>query len=325
MIHVLFEDDADEPTAGDHDIEVAVEEDKPIDLGTKVKLDDGSEVTVQELMKAREQLASATTRNRLLEKDVSHMNVLLKEEASPQERATALRHVLEQRGYTEEQIDQYLDITGLGEGEPASKPAGQDSSVGGETEVLLEEIQTLRKEQERAKSEQKKTRVKMLRRALDEALDGTLDKNEKVGVLLGRVKELRSDPGDPKSVNKVLGEARKALRGLLERQTMEQLQLRRAKGEGEFDEEWFGEEAERAVDPVLGVYQSVIGDLSRLGRSPETAAGGASELLSRKPVPPPKWDDKKSVGEVEADIQRWTEDTLMRAAAEGTGTGSSKI
>jgi len=93
------------------------------------------------------------------------------------------------------------------------------------------------------------------------------------------------------------------------------MQSRRSQA-GTFEDAWMEEEVGKAVEPVVGTFRSVIGDLDRLGRTSETADGlDAQEILKSKPVPEPEWKPGTDFSALEAQVKEFAADTIARAAA----------
>ena len=81
-----------------------------------------------------------------------------------------------------------------------------------------------------------------------------------------------------------------------------------------------GEEVEKAVEPVVGTFRSVIGDLDRLGRTSETADGyDAQEILRSKPVPEPEWKPGTDFSSLENQAKEFAADQIARALASSPG------
>lgn len=320
-------DDKDKDKGGTDDKGGADDKAAPtVDLSSTIKLEDGTVVTVKDLVDARTQASQATARNKELEKDLGHVRTLFSEDASADQRASSVRHILKQQGYTDEQAEAYLQMTGLTESKSGAGE-GEGDAGGGEgssdvEKALLETQQQVQKLEAGARA----ARTEGLKRDLDRELEQVLDTDGAVKLLLDKTAEMRGEGKDEKE-KEVRAQARATIKGQLHRQTLENLQVRKAR-EGQLPKEmgaWFKEESRRAVKPVLEAFQSVIGDLDKLGRTPETVTGGESDLLSRDPVKRPEYDEEKSVSQIEQDITSWQLDTLQRAAATGAATGGSKV
>jgi hypothetical protein len=77
------------------------------------------------------------------------------------------------------------------------------------------------------------------------------------------------------------------------------------------------EEVEKAVEPVVGTFRSVIGDLDRLGRTSETADGlDAQEILRTKPVPAPEWKPGMDFSSLENQVKEFAADSIQRGLVE---------
>ncbi len=81
---------------------------------------------------------------------------------------------------------------------------------------------------------------------------------------------------------------------------------------------WIREEALEAAKAVTARYQTVIGDVSLIGRSPDTVSGEDEFLRTTKPLAVPsvktaagQW---KAPGDIQADAHNWTADAMSRLA-----------
>jgi hypothetical protein len=80
---------------------------------------------------------------------------------------------------------------------------------------------------------------------------------------------------------------------------------------------------EAAIPEAVEACGAVIGDPNQIGQAPETDAG-IQQYVRTKAVPEPKYDPKKPVGAMDADIEAWVADGLVRDLA-GVGAGDSLV
>lgn len=298
-----------------------------VDLTTKVKLPDGTEVTVADLVESRTLLAEAMEKNKGYEEDMQQVRRLFGSSTTAEDRVSAITHVLKKQGYDDQQIAFYLQATGMtGEGGDEGEEEEEETVVDRKkTAKPSPEVQELLERDKAREGEVRKLRLANLRAKIDSALDKAVDTDPGIQLLLKRTGEWRADPNDPGVAPKAIKEARATVRAQLERQAIEQLQLRRAKTGQNDVEPWITEEVGRAVKPVVDAFQSVIGDVSKVGRSPETVAGGDNPFEGVKPVPPPEYSDEKTVSDMTNDITGWTNDVLARAGAEMAQTAEGQV
>lgn len=298
-----------------------------MDPTTKITLEDGTEVTLADLMQNRKDLKEAIEINDTLQKDLQEVGVLFQAGITQDRRENAIRNVLENLGYEDEQISKYLEATRQ---VPASKPEPDEveeielpdlpdenddieDSSGGEQEDTMsdEREQILRQELEAQRAELHKMRVRELRENLNRQLDTALKSNPDFQRLIESARSTRGDEG--------VKQAEQTLRAQLEQRALERMQARRATA-GTFEDSWMSEEVEKAVEPVVGTFRSVIGDIDKLGRSSETVSGlDAQEILRSKPVPEPVYKEGASISDIESDIKNFASDTIKRALVSSPG------
>lgn len=298
-----------------------------MDPTTKITLEDGTEVTLADLMQNRKDLKEAIEINDTLQKDLQEVGVLFQAGITQDRRENAIRNVLENLGYEDDQISKYLEATRQ---VPASKPEPDEveeielpdlpdenddieDSSGGEQEDTMsdEREQILRQELEAQRAELHKMRVRELRENLNRQLDTALKSNPDFQRLIESARSTRGDEG--------VKQAEQTLRAQLEQRALERMQARRATA-GTFEDSWMSEEVEKAVEPVVGTFRSVIGDIDKLGRSSETVSGlDAQEILRSKPVPEPVYKEGASISDIESDIKNFASDTIKRALVSSPG------
>jgi hypothetical protein len=300
-----------------------------MDPNTVITLEDGSTTTLGELMSARTELEAQKNYTQELREELENVGLLFRSDVEPGVRREAVRRALKTQGYEDSQIEAYIQATGAAaddEGYVDDSPGGTDPE--GEIEGLdeVEEIELpdiddgtsggdpeddmsneLQAQLEAQRAELHRMRVRELRDNLNRALENTMKKNPEVQKLLEAAKSLRGDEG--------VRQAETTLRGQLERQALERMQSRRSQA-GTFEDSWMEEEVGKAVEPVVGTFRSVIGDLDRLGRSSETADGlDAQEILKSKPVPAPEWKPGVDFSTLEGQVKDFAADTISRALA----------
>jgi hypothetical protein len=298
-----------------------------MDPETKVTLEDGSEISLAELIQSHKDLKDAIEINDTLQKDLQEVGVLFQAEAPPGRKEEAVRNVLQNLGYEDEQIEQYVQATRRTT-EPAASAAedededeveeielpdfpedDEDETSGGETEdPMSNSAEEIKAQLEAHRAELHKMRVRELRQSLDGQLDRVLKTNPEFQKLLEASRTLRGEEG--------ARQAEQALRAQLEQKALDRMQTRRAAA-GTFEDAWMAEEVEKAVEPVVGTFRSVIGDLDRLGRTSETADGlDAQEILRTKPVPAPEWKPGMDFSSLENQVKEFAADSIQRGLVE---------
>lgn len=297
-----------------------------LDPQTKITLEDGTEISVSELIQSHKDLKDAIEINDTLQKDLEEVGTLFQADVPQDRKETAVRNVLINLGYEDEQIDQYIQATRsrIQESQPADEgdteeeieeieipdEALQDTEIsGGDEEDTMadEQAEELRAQLEAQRAELHKMRVRELRENLNSNLDRVLKTNPELQKLLETSRSLRGDEG--------VKQAEQALRSQLERQALERMQTRRAAA-GTFEDAWMAEEVDKATEPILGTFRSVIGDIDKLGRSSETVTGlDAQEILRSKPAPDPEYKPGATISDIESQVKSFASDTIKRALA----------
>jgi hypothetical protein len=298
-----------------------------MDADTKITLEDGTEVTLADLMQSHKELKEAIEINDTLQKDLQEVGVLFQADVPQDRRENAVRNVLETLGYEDDQITQYLDATRRVSTPPAPPedeieevelpdfPDEEPDTSGGSEEAAMttpnmndEMTKAIQAQVEAQRAEIHKMRVRELRQSLDSQLDRVLKTNPDFQKLLETSRTLRGDEGAV--------QAEQALRAQLEQRALDRMQTRRSAA-GTFEDSWMAEEVEKAAEPVLGTFRSVIGDIDKLGRSSETVSGlDAQEILRAKPAPEPEYKAGSSMSDIESQVKNFASDTIQRGLAE---------
>lgn len=305
-----------------------------IDLGSKITLDDGTEISVADLVQSHKDLKDAVAANDLLQQDLSNVGKLFRGDVPQDERTEAMQNILTQLGYSDEQISAYIgaisnqpaeadpdeeedeveeiDLPDLPEdGDDIEDEAPETSGGSKERTMSDEQERVLRQELEAQRAELHKMRVRELRERLDSELNRVIERNPEIQKLLTASRTLRGDEG--------VEQAKSTLRSQLERGALERMQARRATA-GTFEDAWMSEEVDKAAEPVLGTFRSVIGDIDKLGRSSETVTGlDAQEILRSKPVPEPEYKEGATISDIESQVKSFASDTIKRALASSPG------
>jgi hypothetical protein len=304
-----------------------------MDRDTMITLDDGTEVSLGDLIQSRTDLKDVLTINEDLQKDLDGVGVLFQEGVTWEERESAVRKVLVNLGYENDQIDSYLEATRqaaqpVAEEEPEAEENSAfevstddysdveddvDDSSGGQQEDNMsdEREQILRGELESQRAELHLMRVRELRENLNANLDRVLKSNPDFQKLIESARQNRGEEG--------VTQATATLRSQLEQRSLERMQARRTSA-GNFQDSWMSEEVDKAVEPLMGTFRSVIGDIDRLGRSSETVTGlDAQEILRSKPVSAPEWTPGATISDIESQVKSFASDSIKRALAASPG------
>jgi hypothetical protein len=221
----------------------------------------------------------------------------LKSDVADDVREASTRRILARAGYNPEQIESYVKATFSESGTPAEQAENN-----------------LKEKVEEAQKTANEVRIRQLRETLDRSIDSSLDSDPDWSKLFSRFQTSRDE--------KSLKQARETIAGEIQERTLSLLRERRALT-GQFQEAWIGEETAKSAKAVFAKYRTVIGDVSLLGRAPETDSG-EDEFLSQTPIDKPHYKPGMKMGDAEKALRNFAIDSLSRAAVEaGTGGRSA--
>jgi hypothetical protein len=224
--------------------------------------------------------------------------------------ADAARRVLMETGFSKSEADRFVESAGY------ESPQQQAPAPAETDKRLLEGLQEAQRRAEAAEERVKAVRAKQLEQEMDYKLYEAVSSPDVEG-FIGKLDQL-NEGEDSKSRN----DRRQVLVQEIRRTALENLGNRTRRA-NRFDENWIGEEVNRASTQVMGRYRTAIGNIDRLGRS-SVAVGPEEELRRSKPVSSPAWKPGKQASDMDTEIRDWTVDVLSRAALDG-GTGESKL
>ena len=310
-----------------------------MDPSTLIQLPDGTEVSLTDLMQSRIDLQDTLRINEQMQKDLEEVGVLFQADVPMERKENAVRNVLANLGYEGDEVEGYLQASRT-RAAKANAPAPdlvqppEDDYEDEEEELVAEETpefsggsqkehmsqnpnnqnfqdmdmaNAMQQELQAQRAEIHKMRVRELRENLNKHLDRVVKTNPDFQNLLTASRSLRGEEGAK--------QAEQSLRAQLEQRALDSMQTRRS-ASGTFEDSWMAEEIEKAVDPLIGTFRSVIGDIDKLGRSPETVTGfNAEEILRSKPVPAPEYREGAPIGDIESQVKSYASDAIKRALA----------
>lgn len=293
----------------------APSESDDLDMDTELELEDGTVVTVGQLIQQASAAREAQNRIQQLESFRENATRLMRGE-SPD--VNAAYQVLRGAGFSDSEAREYAQ-----EYMESQDSGGSDESDGGDEDdvVKLEKViksstRDAENKAERAMREAQGLRLRMLKEEMDRQVVASIDKNPEIVKMLETLDKTR---GREHATG-----AWRALQEQVRETTLKNLYGRRDAAGGQFNEDWVAEEAARAATAVAGTYRTVIGDIDGLGRSPET--DGELEILkTQKPVPPPEFKKGMERGDVDKDVRNFNVDALSRLAADTAAGGESKV
>lgn len=298
---------------------MADEEQKPVEgvsddleMDTELELEDGTVITVGELLKQANAARDAQTKISQLEEFRENATRLMRGE-SPD--AEAAYKVLRGAGFSDDEARQYAQEYVENDGSEEADEGDEDDSVKIER-MIKQSTREAESKAEKAMKEAQSLRLRMLKEEMDRRVVESIDKNPDIVKMLETLDKTRG--------REHAAGAWRALQEQVREATLKNLYSRRDAAGGQFSEEWVADEAAKAAKAVAGNYRTVIGDIDGLGRSPETD-GELEVLKSQKPVAPPEFKKGMDRGDVDKDVRNFNVDALTRLAADVGAGGESKV
>jgi hypothetical protein len=286
-----------------------------IDMDTELEMEDGTIVTVGQLLSQAGQAQQAQERIQNLERFRDNATRLMRGEGTDEQTAY---EVLRGAGFSEQEAIQFAR-------EYVEDQAGGDEEEGGDMEEDVDEaaIEKMLKrttakaesQAEAAMREARDLRLRYLREEVERRVVDSIDRNPEIVKMLETLDKTR---GREHATG-----AWRALQEQVREATIKNLYSRRD-AEGRFNEDWVADEASRAAEVVAANYRTVIGDISGLGRSPETD-GELESLRSKPPVQPPEFKKGMDRGAADASVREFNVDALTRLAADTSAGGETKV
>lgn len=290
---------AEEITNETSEVETPTPTEQPaVDLDQKIRVG-GEEYSQQEIAEKVQNYDKLEEYNERLVGFREATARLMNPETDVEVKKRDARQILLDMNYTPEQVDEWVKIydqenemTDTPQETPQQTPAAPQADP--RTEQLNDQVL--------------KMRAQMLQQNLENSLSSAIESNSDGKMLMDWLNTNRQ----PEDVTK----ARESIAERVRAQALENLRNRRNQA-GSFDDNWVGEEVNKAASKVAQDMLTVIGDPSKIGRVPETA--GQTETLYRKdPVKLPETKGK-SFGDVEGQLRDWTSDQLLRSLSDSGG------
>lgn len=280
-------------------------------MDTELELEDGTVITLGELMQQAQQAQQLQGRVQDLTRFQENATKLMRGESPDLQ---AAYEVLRGAGFSDQEArefaQEYVDTESAG---------GQEAEVGEDDQIQQMMKQSTRAAEERAEAALRETRdmrLRMLRDAMDKNVVSAIDGNPEIVKMLETLDKTRG--------REHAAGAWRALQDQVREATLKNLYARRDASGGQFSEDWVTDEAAKAAKAIAGNYRTVIGDIDALGRSPETE-GELEYLKSHAPVAPPEFKKGMDKGDVEKDVRAFNVDTLSRLALDTSAGGETKV
>lgn len=280
-----------------------------LDMETELELEDGTVVTLGDLMRQAGQARQLEGRVQDLTKFQENATRLMRGETPD---AQAAFEVLKGAGFSDEEARQYAQeyVDGEEEGDSAVEPESEMS------QMMRKSTRAAEERADAALRETRDMRLRMLKDAMDKNVVSAIDGNPEIVKMLETLDKTRG--------REHAAGAWRALQDQVREATLKNLYSRRDASGGQFSEDWVSDEAAKAAKSIAGNYRTVIGDIDALGRSPETE-GELEYLKSHAPVAPPEFKKGMDKGDVEKDVRAFNVDTLSRLALDTSNGGETKV
>lgn len=286
-------------------------QDDGIDMDTELEMEDGTVVTVGELLRQAQEANQLRGQVGDLQKFRENATKLMKGESPDLQ---AAYEVLRGAGFSDEEAREYAQDYVDGE-----TGGGQEEEVDDMSKIEQMLKRSTREAEARAEAaakEARDVRLRLLKEQMDREVVNSIDRNPEIVKMLETLDKTRGR-------DHAAG-AWRALQEQVREATLKNLYARRDTAGGQFNEDWVADEAAKAAKAVAGNYRTVIGDIDALGRSPETE-GELEFLKAKAPVAPPEFKKGSDRGEVEKDLRSFNVDALSRLAVDETSGGETKV
>lgn len=290
---------------------MADENDDGLEMDTELELEDGTVVTLGDLMRQAAQANQLRGQVQDLNRFRDNATKLMRGEAPD---AQAAYEVLRGAGFSDADARQYAQEYVDNEGQ-----AGGDEDVSDEEQIQRMLKQATRDADQRAEAALRETRdvrLRLLKEAMDKNVVSAIDNNPEIVKMLETLDKTRG--------REHAAGAWRALQEQVREATLKNLYARRDATGGQFNEDWVTDEAAKAAKSIAGNYRTVIGDIDALGRSPETE-GELEFLKAKAPVAPPEFKKGMDRGEVDKGVRDFNVDALSRLALDETSGGETKV
>jgi hypothetical protein len=285
--------------------------DDALEMDTELELEDGTVVTLGDLMRQAQQANQLQGRVQDLTRFQENATKLMRGESPDLQ---AAYEVLRGAGFSDQEAREYAQ-----EYVDTEAGGGQEPEMNDEEQIQKMLKQTTREAEQRAEAaarEVREVRLRLLKEAMDKNVVSAIDGNPEIVKMLETLDKTRG--------REHAAGAWRALQDQVREATLKNLYARRDASGGQFSEDWVTDEAAKAAKSIAGNYRTVIGDIDALGRSPETE-GELEYLKSHAPVAPPEFKKGMDKGDVEKDVRAFNVDTLSRLALDTSAGGETKV
>lgn len=284
-----------------------------VDLGTKIKLPDGRELTAAEIASQQAEYEQLKQRAEGLNTLRTQFHTLMNQQAPDHQRQEALRGVLQDAGWSDDQINEYISQQSAGGG---SEDDEVDDTTQSDTQPRTDPAL------EAARQENRQIFRAMLNKEIDEQVSTALAPDKPIGKMLHEATE-RLQRLDPERVGDLADRIKGAdglIRERLKKAFVSKLsQKLQANGGSGIDISWVSEVSKDAAESVLedlNLGAAIGGVVNPVGTAPDTVTESIEAFLKTEPKKIPSFDPSKPVGDQTKQAEDAVTDMLTRLAAE---------
>lgn len=225
-----------------------------------------------------------------------------------EERESDVRYVMAYEGYTDEQINNYIDSL--------KQPVGAEGQYQEAPQVAEDpRVNEMSSRMEALEQREKEARVEQLQNKLAAAVQNATNIQD-LQNLGSAFKRIHGDEGAQERAS--------VLQEDIHRETVNHLRRLKTQG-GNIDDASIQQASMSAAETVAKRYRTVIGDPDKIGRAPETASG-QDLFFKKKPIEVPQFKPgQDTTASVYEKAKSFAEDTLLDMAADISQGGDSKL
>lgn len=282
-----------------------------LDLTSKVKLGDGKEVTVAELIEAKSRLSTLETEVTGLRSSKDRLKAILGD-TSPEQKREAIIAELKAQNYTDDKIKAVLASIDEDEGnteEESSQSKDKGSQSKDKKPQSDEELTALKAKIAQLEAQQTEVEFEGILSGLSSELDAQAARIDKkvIAASTKQVGEERTNTNLAAIKEVALEKAQREVA----LKVRDHLSLGRKPSRQDYAR-WTKEAVQKCLDDGVQRWKGFIGDTALMGGADNVSA---ETLLQRKPVEPPKNVSRANQAEVERQLHAHIADGLERMAA----------
>jgi len=262
-------------------------------------------------------LVEKAKRGAMAEEYSGYASVLMRPDASPEDREASLRYLMHAEGYNPQQIDEYMDaVNNAQQGGEGGYDEEDVMEQNDQSDQFMQYQNDMHQRLKNVEQKQSQVGVDFLKTQLNTAVNNAMETNSSIQTLIKKSQQLNGEEGSSDRIG--------SIRKQLETEIIDNLRSRKSRGES-FNVSWFNDAANNAAGTIYNRIRSVIGDPDKIGRSPETASETEMMFSNRQPVAEPTYEAGDSVGSIDSKVRDWNTDALSRLAMDLSSGDETKI